>query len=69
MSPFVVDRNVRSIRSPRGGQIGANRDKSGGVAESGSAGAGAQQAVAGNRCEPVDTGQLSADQAVVEALS
>src|SRR5579863_441882 len=69
MSPFVLDRNVPLIRPLKGGQIGADRDESGGIAKGGSAGASAQWAAAGHRCEPAAARQLSPSQAVVEALS
>src|SRR5262249_52902316 len=68
MSPFVLDRNVPLIRPPKGGQIGADRDESGGIAESRSAGAGAQRAAVRDRCEPTAAGELSAGPTVVEAL-
>src|SRR6516225_5415302 len=69
MSPFLQNRNVPLIRPPKGGWIGADRDESGGIAESGSASASAQQPTAGGRRESADARELSAGQAVMEALS
>src|SRR3984957_6550495 len=69
MSPFLQNRNVPLIRLPKGGQIGADRDEPGGVAESRSAGASAQPPTRSKRRGSHNAGELSAGQAVVEALS
>src|SRR6516225_11571826 len=69
MSPFLQNRNVPLIQPPKGGSIGADGDEPGGIAESGSAGGSAQQASASSGREPADACELSAGQAVVEALS
>src|SRR3984885_5593623 len=69
MSPFVLDRNVPLNRSPKGDQIGGDRDEQRGVEKSRGAGPRPKQAVAGARCESADARQLPTSEAVVEALS
>src|SRR3974390_1948218 len=68
MSPFVLDKNVPLIRPPRGGQIEADGDEQERVGEGGSAGAGAQSAVAGGRRGAADARELPAGEATVEAV-
>src|SRR6202163_1868617 len=69
MSPFVLDRNVPLIGLPKGGPIGADTDEQEGVGTSGSAGAGAQQTVAGRGCGSTAARELPAGEAAVEAIS
>src|SRR2546425_10893588 len=68
MSPFVLDRNVPLIGPPRGGQIGADGDEQEGVGKSRSAGASAQQAVAGGGCGAADARELPAGEAAGGAV-
>src|SRR5207245_951790 len=69
MSPFVLDRNVPLIGPPRGGQIGADGDEQEGVGKSRSAGASAQQAVAGGGCGAADARELPTGETPMEAVS
>src|ERR1700686_1112393 len=69
MSPFVLDRNVPLIGLPKGGPIGSDTDEQEGVGTSGSAGAGAQQTVAGRGCGSTAARELPAGEAGVEAIS
>src|ERR1700675_4924594 len=69
MSPFVLDRNVPLIGLPKGGPIGSDTDEQEGVGTSGSAGAGAQQTVAGRGCGSTAARELPAGEAAVEAIS
>src|SRR4029450_13979088 len=69
VSPFVLDRNVHLIGPLRGGQIGADGDEQEGAGKSGSSGAGAQQAAAGDRRMPADGCELSAGETTMEAFS
>src|ERR1700686_530883 len=69
MSPFVLDRNVPLIGLPKGGPIGSDTDEQEGVGTSGSAGAGAQQTVAGRGCGSTAARELPAGEAAVGAVS
>src|SRR5580704_6704265 len=69
MSPFALDRNVPLNGSPKGDPIGADGDEHEGVGTGGSSCADSEQATADHGCEPVDGCELSAGEAVVEALS
>jgi hypothetical protein len=69
MSPFVLVKSVPLIGPPNGGQIEADGDEQAGIGEGGSAGAGAQPAVAVDRCGAADARELPAGEAVVAALS